>query len=93
MPPFAANGGSNDQGDDGDNSESKRHHLPPASTLLLLNREVLLSVQTLLFLGELLFGGNSSLSFFSGMAEQGICLWGVHEKREHHEDGENYWVS
>ena len=61
-----------------------------ACALLLLNGEVLLSIQTLLLLGELLLGGNSSLSFFSGVAEQCVCLWGVHyEEREHHEDDEN----
>ena len=93
VPPFAADGGSNDEREDGDDTENKCGGLPSACPLLLLNGEVLLSIQTLLFLGELLFGGNSSLSFLSGVAEQGMGLWGVHDEREHHEDDESFHIS
>ena len=69
MPPFAADGGSYDERDDDSDTENERRRLPSAREPLLLNGEVLLSIQTLLFLGELLLGGNPPLSFFSRVTE------------------------
>ena len=81
VPPFAANGGPDDECEHGNNAEDERRELPTTGPLLLLNGEVLLSVQSLLFLGELLFDGNSSLSFFGCVAEQGMGFW---REEEHH---------
>ena len=85
MPPSAADGGSYDERDDDSDTENERRRLPSTCSLLLLHGEVLLSVQLLLLLGELLFGGNSSLTLLSGVAEQGISVWRIDEKRRDHE--------
>ena len=69
MSPSTANGGSDDKRDDGGNAKYTCDGLPSACPLLLLNGDVLLSVQPLLFLGKLSLDGNSSLSFFSGVSE------------------------
>ena len=89
IPPSAADHGSDDERDDGSNTEDRRRGLPMACSLLLLHRQFLLSVQPLLFLGKLLFSGNSSLLFFRCVTEQGMCLRGVHDEREHDEEDEN----
>ncbi len=88
MPPFAADGGSSNEREDGNDSENERGGLPSAHPLLLFNTEVLLFEQTLLLLGELLLGGNSSLSFFSGMAEQGVCF-GRGDEHHRGDDAQN----
>lgn len=89
MPPSAADGGSSDQREYSSNTEDECRRLPPTCPLLLLNGEVLLNIQTMLFLGELLLGGNSSLPFFSRVAEQGMgCLSGGEEGRGHEHDAD-----
>lgn len=69
MPPSAADGCSDDERDDCHDAEDRCCGLPSTCPLLLLDGEVLLGVQTLLFSGELLFSRNSSLSFLSGVTE------------------------
>ena len=89
MPPVATDGSSYDERDYANDTKNRCSRLPTTCSLLLLSGEMLLSIQSLLFLGELLLGNNSSLSFFSSVSEQGMSLWGVHGEHEHHEDDEN----
>ena len=90
MPPSAADGGSDDECYDGDEAEYRCGGLPSTRPLLLLGGELLLSVETLLLLGDLLFSGDSSLSFFSGVAEQCVGPWRDDDEREHGEgDGDD----
>ena len=85
MPPSTTDGSSDDERDDGNNTENECCRLPMVCSLLLFSGQLLFRVQTLLFLGELLLDGNSSLPFLSGVAEQGMGMASRGEKHRGHE--------
>ena len=95
MPPSASDGGSYSEREDSDAAENKCRCLPVGRPLLLLNGEMLLNIQTLLFSGELLFSRNSSLPLFGSVAEQCMGLWRIDEEHRGHEHnaGESFHIT
>ena len=84
MPPSAADGGSYDERNDGGNTENRCSDLPTVGPLLLLDGEMLLSIQTLLFLGQLLFDLLATFLFSGNVAEQGIDVLRSGKKHRGH---------
>ena len=94
MPPLAANGRADEERGEGGDPENERRGLPPVRPSRLLDGGPLLLVQSLPFVGKLLFHLLPTFFFGGNVTEQGTGSWGSDkEHRGHaHDAGESFHI-